>query len=138
MALRWRSSSSCNIKEIDNQHKKLFEISSMLNILEPVCAEGDYNEEILEVIGKLKDYAVFHFDYEEKLMAQYGYSGFAEHQAVHATFLREVLRLETEHQDFSKPKTVRSIAEFIDTWITNHIMKTDMKYKDFLNGQGIF
>ena len=139
MALRWRSSYSCNIDEIDKQHNKLFEISSKLNILEPICAKIDFQDEILEVISELKEYTLFHFDYEEKLMKQFNYEDFDRHHHVHEIFVSKILELEQENlTNFNKPEMVRNITEFVTGWITTHILKTDMKYKDFFNDRGIY
>ncbi|WP_411680175.1 bacteriohemerythrin [Clostridium thailandense] len=138
MALRWRSSFSCNIKEIDNQHKRLFEISSKLNILAPISSKIDFKDEILEVINELKEYAIYHFDYEEKMMQKFNFEDFEKHRLQHNAFVKRVLELEQEHLKVNRSQTVISIIDFLTGWITAHILKTDMKYKDFFNDIGIY
>jgi hemerythrin len=138
MALRWRESFSLNVKDIDDQHKKLFEISSKLNILAPVCSKINFEEEILKVINELKEYALYHFDYEEKLMQKTNFKGFDEHRLEHEDFVISVLKFEQENPNFNKPETVMNLLDFVTGWITAHILKTDMKYKDFFNGKGIY
>ncbi|MDF2536419.1 MAG: bacteriohemerythrin [Bacillales bacterium] len=138
MALRWRNSFSLNVKDIDDQHKKLFEISSKLNILAPVCSKINFEEEILKVINELKEYAIYHFDYEEKLMQKSHFEGFDEHRQEHNDFVEKILKFEQENPNFNKPETVVNLIDFITGWITAHILKTDMKYKDFFNGKGIY
>lgn len=138
MALRWRNSFSCNIKEIDNQHKRLFEISSKLNILEPICSKIDFEEEILEIIRELKEYSTYHFDYEEKLMQKYHFEGLDRHHEEHVAFVNKVLDFEKVRGNFNSPESIRNITNFITGWITAHILKSDMKYKDFFNQQGIY
>ena len=138
MALRWRNSFSCNMEEIDNQHKKLFEISSKLNILAPICSKIDFEDEIIKVLNELKEYAIYHFDYEEKLMQKFNYKDFEEHHQSHAAFLEQVLEFERENHKLNKPEMVTNIINFLTGWITAHILKTDMKYKDFFNDKGIF
>ncbi|MBV7276633.1 hemerythrin family protein [Clostridium sp. PL3] len=138
MALRWRSSFSCNIKEIDNQHKRLFEISSKLNILAPISSKIDFKDEIVEVINELKEYAIYHFDYEEKMMQKFNFEDFEKHRLQHNAFVKRVLELEQEHLKFNRSQTVISIIDFLTGWITAHILKTDMKYKDFFNDIGIY
>ncbi|WP_367569148.1 bacteriohemerythrin [Lacrimispora sp.] len=137
MALRWRNSFSCNIQEIDNQHKKLFEISSKLNILAPICSKIDFEDEIKEVLNELKEYAIYHFDYEEKLLQKFSYKDFEEHHQAHTVFLDQVLKFERDNQKLNKPEIVTNIISFLTGWITAHILKTDMKYKDFFKDLGI-
>jgi len=138
MALRWRSSFSCNIKEIDFQHSRLFEISSKLNILGPICNRIDFEDEILEVINELKEYTLYHFDYEEKLMEKFNYEEYNEHLREHEVFLAKVKEIEKDRSNFNRPEMVRSITEFLIDWITAHILKTDMKYREFFNNRGIY
>lgn len=138
MALRWRNSFSLNVKDIDDQHKKLFEISSKLNILAPVSSKINIEDEILKVIKELKEYAIYHFKYEENLMKKFNYDGFEEHRIEHEDLVKKVLKFEQENLDFNKPETVVNMIDFITSWITAHILKTDMKYKDFFNDRGIY
>lgn len=138
MALRWRNSFSCNIKEIDNQHKRLFEISSKLSILAPISSKKNFEDEILEIINELKEYAIYHFEYEEKMMQKYNFEGFERHSLQHDDFVKRILELEEEHVKFNRAEAVISIRDFVISWITEHILKADIKYKDFFNNIGIY
>lgn len=138
MALRWKNSFTCNIREIDAQHKKLFEIGSKLNILEPICSKIDFDDEIYEVIHELKAYSKYHFAYEEKLLQQYQIEGFEEHKNQHKVFINAVQELERKRTDCNDPIIVIKIITFINDWITAHILQVDMKYKDYLNSKGIY
>ncbi|MGE5628134.1 MAG: bacteriohemerythrin [Solirubrobacterales bacterium] len=138
MALRWRNGFSCNIKEIDNQHKRLFEISSKLNILAPISSKINFNDEILEIIIELKDYAIYHFEYEEKMMQKFNYEDLEAHKLQHEAFINRVSELEQEQLQFSSIEMINSIIDYVTGWITAHILKTDMNYKDFFNGIGVY
>lgn len=138
MALRWRNILSCNIKEIDDQHKKLFEISSKLNILAPICWKINFEDEILQVVNDLKDYSVYHFDFEENLMKKYNFEGFEEHCQEHESFVKKVMEIEQEVLNFNRAETVISIIDFVTGWITEHILTTDMKYKDYFFDNRIY
>lgn len=138
MALRWRNGFSCNIKEIDNQHKRLFEISSKLNILAPISSKINFNDEILEIISELREYAIYHFDYEEKMLQKYNYEGLEAHHIQHQDFINRVKELEQEHLKLSSDDMINSIIEYVTGWITAHILKTDMNYKDYINSLGIY
>jgi hemerythrin len=138
MAIRWRNSFSCNIKEIDAQHKRMFEISSKLNVLEPICSKIDFQVEILEVIRELKDYSIYHFNYEEKLLQRFDYKGFEEHHREHEAFIEKVLEFEKDNLRLNRPELLRNIIDFLNGWVIGHILKSDMKYKDYLNSNGIY
>ena len=138
MALRWRNSYSCNIREIDKQHRKLFEIGSKLTILEPICSQIIIHDEILEVISELKGYTVYHFEYEERLMLKLGYGDYDGHKQEHEAFVNKVLELEQNSLYLNNPAILKEIIDFIYHWISDHILETDMKYKGFFNDCGIF
>lgn len=138
MALKWKDSFSCNVKEIDNQHKRLFEIGASLFTIASLNDEFDHYDEILKIIGELKDYTVYHFGYEEKLMKELGYSEFDEHKAEHEAFIRKVLKFESEDLDVKQAESVMNLIVFVADWVTAHILKTDIKYKPFFNSKGIY
>lgn len=137
MALRWKNSFSCNIKEIDEQHKKMLEIASKLNILEPICSKRNFEDEIFEVFNEIKAYTSYHFNFEEKLMQKYGYKDYAKHCLEHKVFTEAIMKLGENNKDFRDPEMVRNIINIINGWITNHILEVDMQYKDYLNSKGL-
>lgn len=138
MALKWRDCFSCNVKEIDNQHKKLLELGSELHTIATSCIKCDHHDEIKKIINALKEYTVFHFGYEEKLMLESNFSGYLEHKYEHEEFIKKVLRFEQEDLDINQIESVMSLITFVSNWIASHILKTDMQYKDFFNSKGIF
>lgn len=137
MSLRWRNSFRCDVREIDMQHKRLFEIGSKLNILEPICTKISINDEILDVIKELKEYSIYHFEYEENLMLNSGYEEYEDHCMEHNSFIDRVRELEQDSLRLCNPEILRGIIVFINHWITNHILKTDMKYVVFFRDRGI-
>lgn len=138
MAIKWKESYSCNIKEIDNQHKKLFEIGD--NILSFVKLDDgiDRYDEIIEIVEKLKDYAIYHFQYEEKLMKDHGYLGLGEHKKEHDEFVKKII--EFDHQDIDKEqkKVTLDLVMFVADWVEKHILGIDMQYRDYLNEKGVY
>ncbi len=135
---QWKDVLSCNIAEIDNQHKKLLEIGSRLYDIIRNQKDFDYYDDILYILQELQDYTVYHFDYEEKLMQQYGYEGLEEQKKQHQHFvdkLKEAAKKDIDEEQFSFSL---DLATFIADWIEHHILGSDKKYKDFLNGKGVF
>jgi len=137
MSIKWKDAYSCNIAEIDKQHKKLFEIGSRIFDLLSLGDEFDRYDEIAQIFDELRDYTIFHFGYEEELMKKHGYEGYEDHKIEHDFFIKKLQRLEKTDFDNKQTESLVQIISFIADWITGHILKTDMKYKDFFNSKKI-
>ncbi|HEX9059578.1 MAG TPA: bacteriohemerythrin [Clostridia bacterium] len=138
MALKWKDTFSCNIHEIDNQHKKLFQIGSNLFELASLKDNADHYDEIMKIINELKDYTIYHFNYEEKLMEEHFYRNYAEHKIEHEAFIKAITKIENSDLDAHQSASVMKLIIFISDWITSHILKTDIQYKDFFNQKGVY
>lgn len=135
---KWKDEFSINVNSIDEQHQKLFEIGNSLYNIISIKDGIDRYDEIMEILYEMRDYAIYHFDYEEKLMKDNGYSSFDKHKKQHDAFIAKVNSIESEDVDEKQKKIGMDLIIFIANWIENHILKTDMEYKDYLNGKGIF
>src|SRR3989304_6300499 len=93
----WDPRFSVNISEIDQQHKKLI---GLISILHEGMQPG--NDDTLEsavkelstqasVINEMVDYSQYHFSTEERYMRKYAYPDYEEHKNEHESFIREVL-----------------------------------------------
>lgn len=130
MIFKWNERFCMGIEEINKQHKRLFEIGSELYELVLLRDGEDNYDEIVRLIYDLKDYTIYHFNYEEQLMDKYGYIGMKEHKQEHNSFIDKISELEYKDIDMGQKKVMLEIIDFIANWITNHILKTDSKYKD--------
>jgi len=133
----WKEIYSVNVDEIDKQHKKLFEIGGRIYDLVQSNDEYDHYDEILTILEELKDYTIFHFDYEEKLMRQYEFEEAETHSFEHIFFVKKLQKLQIEDIDTKQKKVTMELITFIADWIAGHILKTDMGYKDFFNSKGL-
>jgi hemerythrin len=86
----WEDRYSMGITAIDEQHKKLFE---MTNSLYDACLKGEEpaRRYFKEVIHDAVNYVQFHFTSEERLMERLKFPGLAEHKEEHTDFVRKVL-----------------------------------------------
>ena len=91
-----------------------------------------------DIVNYLVDYTVFHFGYEEKLLAEHGWAELAQHKAIHEAFVSKV----ASYQDQLKTRDVMDVAEsilgFLKDWLTDHILKTDKQYGVVLNSKGVY
>lgn len=137
MVFKWKDLYSCNIAEIDNQHKKLFEIGSRIFTLASLKDGYDHYDEIIAILEQLKDYTVYHFNYEEKLMESYKYENHETHKIQHDFFIKKLQKLEKRDIEGKQNESLMEIIAFVADWISGHILKTDMQYKEFFNSRGI-
>ena len=135
---KWKENFSVNIKTIDEQHQELFKIGNSLYDIVSIKDGMDRYDETIDALYSLRDYAVYHFEYEENLMKQNGYPEYLKHKKQHDAFIAKVQSIDEESVDEKQKKVGMDLIIFIANWIENHILKTDMEYKEFLNDKGIY
>jgi hemerythrin len=126
----WEDRYSMGITAIDEQHKKLFE---MTNSLYDACLEGEEaaRRYFKEVIHDAVNYVQFHFTSEERLMERIRFPGLAEHKEEHTDFVRKVLE-EVWNFENGKHFVPNMFVRFLRDWIVHHIAITDTKYADYI------
>jgi len=135
--IKWKEEFSVNIREIDEQHKRLFEIGSKIYEIIELNDNCDHYDDIMEVLNELTDYTVFHFEFEENLMRNYGCEELESQQFEHMFFIKKLKKLTDKDIDKQQTETESDIIKFIIEWISGHILKSDMKYKQFFNEKGL-
>jgi hemerythrin len=134
MALfEWSDKYSVNIKEIDEQHKKLIGI---INDLHDAMSKGKSNDVLSHVLQDLIDYTRLHFAREERIMSMHGYTDYAAHKAVHEDLVRQVTKFDKEFREEKFGLSIQ-MMNFLKDWLSKHILETDKKYSPFLNSKGV-
>lgn len=133
----WKDAYSVNIAEINKQHKELFRIGGQIADLVNANDDQDHFDEIMVILQKLEEYTIYHFEYEEKLMEQYGYVETDSHKIEHLFLIKKLKKFENKDIDTEQKEAVVELVTFISDWIAGHILKTDMKYKEFFNSRGL-
>ncbi len=149
MGSGWQDKFQLNIKEIDAQHRRFFE---MLESTDPMLEKTELTEQdvyqIMRLLMELRSYGLFHFYTEEKLMIRAGYPEFLNHLDLHDEFLfaiskdrlnfvglfkmfKEGTDNRAEIFDFFK-----EFVQYATEWYQNHIFKEDAKYAYFIKQQG--
>ncbi|OFX26234.1 MAG: hypothetical protein A2041_11695 [Bacteroidetes bacterium GWA2_31_9b] len=129
----WKDEYGVKVKEIDNQHKVLI---GMLNKLYDAFMKKEHGEIIGEIIQELTDYAIYHFEVEEKYFKKFNYSDSDNHVKEHRNFSEKVNEFRKE---FEKNKSVLTftIINFLRNWLMNHILVSDKKYSDNFTQNGL-
>lgn len=129
----WKDEFATNVKVFDEEHKKLIQIATKLNDLVKMSDDVDVYDEIMEILSEMVEYTKYHFKHEEELLKEYGYpvKELFKHIAEHKNFLIEVEKMIEKDIDSEQKKVTIELVVFLTDWISNHILKTDMKYREF-------
>jgi hemerythrin-like metal-binding domain len=127
--IRWNKSYSVNIKEIDQQHKKLIDIINTLND----SVNNQYTSDIIgPVISDLMDYAMVHFKYEEQYFQKISFENAAQHIAEHHSFCHKIEKYRNQYLEGNSVSLIE-ILIYLKYWFHNHVLKSDLKYADYIN-----
>lgn len=122
----WNEKWSIGIEEIDNQHKKLFEIlNSYYKNLVDSKTVGVTNDMIKDTINYLIDYTKYHFAEEEKLMGSIQRVDFSSHFRQHKDFCSKIAKLKVT--TFLGNNVSFELFDFVKTWLINHILVSDQQ-----------
>lgn len=125
----WKEIYNTGIEHIDAQHKKLFQLS---NILNDSMISGKSYDIIEEIFLELIDYTEKHFEEEEELMFNNQYPDISHHTNIHK-YLKQ--QLNDFYEQFKTGKLLLApikIRDFLKTWILNHIIGTDTDYINYI------
>ncbi|WDV45588.1 bacteriohemerythrin [Clostridiaceae bacterium M8S5] len=129
---KWKDEYSVKISSIDEQHKKLLSIGEELFDIVSDSGNIDYYDEIVEILKRLEDYTIYHFQFEEELMAKYNYDDLERHKEQHAKFVNKIKSITDDAVDESQKSVTMDMIMFIADWIEKHILKVDHRYKDIV------
>ena len=119
----WYNKYSIGNEEIDNQHKKLFEI---FNNMFDTCVSGDKNKLSDAVVDDLADYSEYHFKTEEQYMRDVGYDEIDSHIKEHNTFRQKVLELK-HNKHMGEHELCHELLLYLSKWLMHHVMEEDKK-----------
>lgn len=135
---KWKDSYSVNVQAIDEQHKRLFELALKIYDVLSVKDSHDHFDEIMKIVDELKEYTIYHFNYEEELMERCGFENIEEHKLEHKAFIQKVSSFNERDIDEKQSKVIMEMIMFVADWIEKHILKSDHRYKELLNSNGIY
>lgn len=119
----WDSSFETGIAEIDSQHQQLVQlINELVDSVGHVSKEG-----LAHCVFRLKEYAKFHFQAEEKIMAAAAYADLEEHRGEHAAFLDQILLFDLD-VILATEGLAWDMLHFLREWLTSHILVSDKKF----------
>ena len=108
---QWDESFDIKNAELNEQHKKLFELINDLDAHRSDPAK----------LKALLDLAVLHFKTEEDLFAAKHFEEAGPHKAIHDKFVSDAVAA-------TKGGVNDGVMKFVKEWLVTHIKGSDMKY----------
>jgi hemerythrin len=130
--LSWADELSVGVTEIDEQHKKLID---MTNSLHDAMRQGHGRDAIGSIVKGLVEYTVTHFAYEEGEFEKTGFPGLGAHKAEHASFVEKVGAFVEEFQAGKIGLSVE-VLNFLSSWLVEHIQGSDKEAGAYLVAKG--
>jgi hemerythrin len=115
------------IKEIDDEHKKLFEIAEEAYQVKHDQFIPDKYDYVKKLLEELFEYAKMHFEHEEAYMERIGYKKMFTQKMEHAAFIKKLEEMDIEHIDENSDTLIDEILEFLTDWLVEHILENDKK-----------
>jgi hemerythrin len=132
--LEWTNDFSVNVKELDDQHQKMFAI---INDLQEQIDLGKGNQILSRVFKQMHEYAIFHFTSEEKLLMGAGCPLLDQQKVEHAYFIQKLSVFNNDFRNF-RIGLAKEVMSFLRNWWKLHILNHDKQFSAFLNEKGIF
>ena len=130
MYFEWKDEYKLGVEEIDLQHKKLLGIGRKLMTLIRTTDILDKSEEVSEILNQLRNYTIEHFSKEEQIMQEKGYPDLTSHAMEHE-YLRRKMR-QIDDLDIHNQDTIIKLVSFVSDWIYQHILISDMKFRNYI------
>ena len=121
-AFTWSSLFETGLEEVDAQHQRLV---ALVNQLGDDAHSGDAVR-IDQALAELADYTVYHFECEERIMADAGVSALHadRHRATHQRFVAQVVQWIGRRQA-GEQLPIGALVEFLADWLVFHILGDD-------------
>jgi len=127
----WNEGFSVGYAEIDNQHKRWFQLAHELH---SAVVTGKSKDTISQTLGNLVSYTKGHFATEERLMLTHGYPGYSEHKEQHDALSGKLRQLLIDFES-GRATVAMDFLQFFKVWLAHHIHLVDLRVGAYLNLQ---
>lgn len=129
----WSDEFKLGLPAIDAEHRELLEVCNQF--LEAVQAQRPVNE-LARILDTMILRTRAHFLTEERMLDRHGYPGLVVHKAEHDRLLLQAEALKARFTDTAQHDELRNLtmeaANFLQTWLLDHIRTNDRPYRPFL------
>jgi hemerythrin-like metal-binding protein len=120
----WSEKMSVGVPMFDEEHRGLI---GLINALSDIVCSGAGPDEACAVFDRLVQYTVSHFRNEEAFLKSIRYPDLESHIREHERLTRTVMELNKDRQAVFPD----NVAEFLISWLNDHIQGSDKKYAEF-------
>ena len=116
------------IELIDNEHRQLFDYANQIYDLLHAEFVSDKYDNIVDILGKLRDYTKKHFADEEAYMEKINYPDLDAQRRAHNAFIEKLVNInyeELENLDNNQQEYLQDVLDFLAKWLIQHILKMD-------------
>jgi len=118
---QWDEKYSLNNPKIDEQHKELFRLSALVELLN----EKTTKKEIKELLKTFFNYMNEHFQTEEEYMKSINYPLLSKHKELHRKIIEDFTTLIKKNNSL---KTLQhEMKKATKKWLIEHILENDLK-----------
>lgn len=130
--ITWEDSLLIGIDEIDQHHRHLVELLN--RAFDDFTGNGSVAT-TGAILEELYDYATYHFNREEGVMAESAYPKMTEHIAEHRRFAQRVTEM---HKDYlgGRGTIALEMLTFLKNWLVNHISRVDAELGAYAAARG--
>ncbi len=134
----WKEEYSVGVEKFDKQHKQLLKIGrDLVSAFENLEKGIDQYDLIVELLQEMQKYTVYHFESEEKAMAEINYPELEKHKEIHQKFVNKLKDIDVENIDEDQKQFSMELLNFVANWIEQHILGEDQKYKPYFADKNI-
>lgn len=130
MRVKWSKLLETGYKNVDDQHKELF---NRLESFFDAVDNGSGKQEILRTLDYFEDYVITHCREEEEIQKEINYPEFYTHSMQHELFKNQLsdIRYICDHYGISSAVVSSFERKLLDYW-DYHINKLDKELADYL------
>ncbi|MDD2915620.1 MAG: bacteriohemerythrin [Gallionella sp.] len=124
-AFTWDQRFETGLEMVDHQHRHLVDL---VNVAGNILLGGKASEaELQDLFSQLADYAIYHFNEEERLMVEIGVDPrhVDAHKIQHREFLKQVTTMWNNRALAKDPAAM--LHGFLSSWLTMHILGQDQE-----------
>ena len=130
----WTSEMSVDVKMLDNDHKKL---AILINDLHDGLMAGRDSKALERIFDELVAYTRVHFAHEERILAEAGYSGAAEHKQEHEKKVNLLLGLQARLMSAKESADYLEVLDMLKNWLFTHMESSDKEFVAHLKATGV-
>ena len=121
MTTHWQPDYETGHDHIDDHHKELFQMDSLLD----QAIQSNRIASLEPIVSFLTEYVIAHFEEEETLMKEENYAEYDFHHQQHMVFKNTIFEIKKQYEEgINKAHVIFKVRRFIDS-LMHHIKTVD-------------